>query len=268
MAGFCLEMAGDPSNAALQYRLADKLSTETAVDDQTGRLALRPPAAGTNEVEQVTPAGPELSLPAEPTNAVITNAVITNAVETNAVETTQPPIVWDRGKRPAELVCFVMLGRSPTGEQVQHQVRTYDAGVFAEISANGRVLGRSYPLADTADLAFTTWQKEIVRKLLKTGARLVTKETIARQLEEQNELLGLLARLILIGVLERPDVRRWETLPRWLQVARVACPPELKEFEVTVRTQNGGAAGTWHVDHPIQHNGSIFVSFCRDIQAR
>lgn len=230
IAGFCLELMNDPSNAALQYRLADKACTGASVEERTGALAARPAPAATNALEKTPPAPP-------------------------------------RRRPAAELVCFVMLGRQTSGMQAYYGQQTYSyaPGQYAEISVNGRVLGRSFPLADTASLGAITRQKDALRKTTKTVGRIAVKETIAHQFDRNEPLLGFLVRVILIGLLERPDTRCWETLPRWLQVARVACPPDLKEFDVTVKTAYGATVKTLHVKQPLQRNGPVFVSFCRDL---
>jgi hypothetical protein len=230
MAGFCLEMMDDRSNASLQYRKANDVSGTVYVDEGTGRMSYK---AADSSV-------------------------------TNATAFTAEPV--DTSPWPAELVCFVFAGRSPHGETVS---RPYaGAETYAEIYAGGKMLGRSYILADTVDLAFTTEQKEAIRKMVKTAARIAAKETISYQIEQNNELLGALVRLVLIGFLEQPDVRRWETLPRWLQVARVPCPPDLKEFEVVFRNTYGVETRRVTVTHPLIRRRATFVSFCRDIVPR
>lgn len=227
MAGFCLEMIDDRSNASLQYRKADELTSMTKIDDRTGRLALK-----------------------ERDDSV-----------TNAVVFTAPPI--DTAPWANELVCFILAGRSPHGETVY---KPYSGSeTHAEIQHQGKVLGRSYILTDTVDLAFTTEQKEALRKMVKTAARIAAKEAIAYQVEQNDELLGALVRLILIGILEQPDVRRWETLPRWLEVARVPCPPDLKEFDVVYKNAHGVETRRIHVTQPIARRRNTYVSFCRDI---
>jgi len=230
MAGFCLEMIDDDSNAALQYREADKISSTVHVDDKTGRLSSKSISTDSN-----APA-----------------ATVSAPVDTSP---------W-----PQELVCFVMTGRSPRGSDLQdgHR-RVADAVTYAEIQHEGKVLGRSYTLADTVDLAFTTEQKEAVRKMIKTAARVAAKETISYQVEQNDALLGALVRLVLIGMLEQPDLRRWETLPRYLQVARVPCPAGLKEFDVVFKSSDGIETGRQHVTNPITKRRNIYVSICRDI---
>lgn len=222
LAGFGLEMIGDPSNAALQYREAGNLLSRLAIDDRTGRLT---PRADTNDTVKI-----------------------------------------DASAWPAELVCFVMTGRAPRGANVWKDDLALDNASYAEFYAGDRLLGRSYALSDTMDLAFTTEQKEMARKMVKTVARVAAKETIAYQIEQDNELLGELVRFVLIGLLEQPDLRRWETLPRHLQVARFPCPPDLKSYTVVYRSSSGVELKRQEITAPLQKRGTILVSFCRDVE--
>jgi hypothetical protein len=224
LAGFGLELTGDPSNAALQYREAGTLLEFMAVDERTGRLA---PRTGTQD----------------------------------AAHPDQAP--W-----PAELVCFVMMGQAPRGRQVWKDEFDLSGTGYAELYDGERLLGRSYTLTDTMDLAFTTEQKEIARRMVKTVARVAAKESIAYQIEKDNQLLGELVRFVLIGLLEQPDTRRWETLPRYLQVARVPCPPDLQRFTVVYRSSSGVERRREVISAPLQRRGTTWVSFCRDLPAR
>jgi hypothetical protein len=52
LAGFCFELCGDDSNAAMQYRLAAKLAPESGLDAGTGRF--RPIHSPTNEPVVIT----------------------------------------------------------------------------------------------------------------------------------------------------------------------------------------------------------------------
>jgi hypothetical protein len=167
-----------------------------------------------------------------------------------------------------ELVCLVALGRSPMGESVFNGRRSFEHPPYAEIQVNGRTLGRSYALADVAEMAFEAAKQDALKRMAKTAARVAVKETIAYQLDKEDELLGALARIILFGFLEQPDYRRWETLPHWFSVARVPCPPDLKEFDVIFKSPSGIQLGRQHIVNPLQKNGKVFVSFCRDIQPR
>ena len=77
--------------------------------------------------------------------------------------------------------------------------------------------------------------------------------------------LAEIVRLVLIGLLEQPDLRGWQTLPRWLQVARVPCPPDLYQFDVVLRNRVGQEIARHHISHPLQRQGNTFLSFFRDL---
>lgn len=232
MAGFCLEMIDDEANAAVQYRQAATLLSGLAVDERTGRLQ---PAAATNAPPRRSRAGAESRVPPE----------------------------WKH-----ELVCFVLIGNSA---RMDFSRPPYDDGwsapAYAEIRHQGVVLGRSYLLTDTLDLAYTTDRLEAARKMAKTVSRVVIKEVVAESVAQSTKeaWLGDLTRLILIGLLERPDLRRWETLPRWLHVARVPCPDDLKEFEVVFKNSSGRVMGVQTVTAPLTLRRRLHVSFCRDL---
>lgn len=211
LAGFCLQMMDDESNAALQFRKAAALVPGLAIDDRTGRIGPASAASG-----------------------------------------------------PAELVCFIFIGglHNPAAGS---SVSKLEKAAFAEIHHEGQLLGRSHNLSDTVDLAFTTEQKEAAKKLAKTAARVAIKETVSYQIAQDNELLGELVRLILVGILEQPDLRRWETLPRWLQVARVPCPADLTSFDVVFKNHQGVTTRTVSVTEPLARRRNTFVSYCRDL---
>ena len=211
VAGFCLQMVDDDSNAALQFRKAAELAPGVAIDDRTGRLG---------------GAGAE---------------------------------TWTN-----ELVCFILLG-GMRGTAIRPAGHLVDKPLHAEIRAGGQLLGRSHNLSDALDLAFTTEQKQAAKKLAKTAARVAVKETVAYQIERENEVLGELVRLILIGLFEQPDTRRWETLPRWLQVARVPCPADLSSFDVDIKNSAGATVRHLTVTQPLTHRHRTFVSVVRDL---
>ncbi len=96
--------------------------------------------------------------------------------------------------------------------------------------------------------------------MAKDAARIATKEAIASTLESQNDGLGDLVRFLLFAM-EAPDNRRWETLPRWLAVARVPCPAGLEHY--TVVFNNGAPPKT--VTQPLARRGNLLISFCRDL---
>lgn len=231
VAGLALEMTDDPSNAALLYRKAAAAAPAgILVDEKSGRVGPRPPAA------------------------------------TNA-----PPPALPRPAAPAgwthELVCFALLGHAPSGgsTMADRWYGTPDAHV--EIRIGGRSAGRSYPLADVARLAAQTDARLAALRVAKTATRVVLKEVIAESVAQttDNDALGDLIRLVLIGLLERPDIRRWETLPRALHVARVPCPPDLRDAEIVVRAPGGAELRALSVSPPLARRRTTWVTFVRDL---
>ncbi len=242
IAGLALELIDDPSNAALQYRIAGELARRVEIDPDTGRLAhAPPPAADTNGVNETHRAWPEP--PAEPN---------------------RPSDPWS-----SELVVFLQLGRSPRGGTTIGSSAFHTPPVYAEIHANGQYLGRSYLLSDTAQLKAETERVRALREATKTISRIAIKEGIAIAVESKNnEFAGDLTRLVLIGLLEHPDHRRWETLPRWLQVARVPAPPDLTAYTVVLKDASGNTLRSFDVDEPLQRRRDLMVSFFRENPGR
>ncbi len=217
VAGLCLELMDDPSNAALQYRNAAGLLKEVRIDDKTG-----------------------------------------------AIITTDGQAQTRNRKQQAELVCLVMLARSPTGSQMVCGSSAFPCTTYAELFINGDYAGRSYTFTDTWQLLRATQDRTAALQITKTAVRLGVKATLAYQIKRQNETLGELAELMLLAF-ERPDDRRWETLPRLLQVARVPCPRDLSEYEVVFKNSSGRVLKKLRITSPIVRKDNTLFSFCRDI---
>lgn len=162
----------------------------------------------------------------------------------------------------AELVCFVLAGRARSRGVGGHASAQ---PVYAEIRHAGSVLGRSHVLTDTVTMSHKSDEVEAGRESIKTLTRIAIKESIAQTLEAEQDGLGDVARIILFGLLEQPDNRRWETLPRWLSVARVPCPEDLGEFEVVFRRASGGIVKSIRMPRPQSRRRNTYIAFCRDI---
>jgi len=238
LAGFCLAMIDDDSNATIQYHKADELARRAAVDPHTGRVSFKAPvAASTNESKNSeAPLLPPLQ-PMPP-----------------------PPV----GSNTAELVCFVLTGRTPPGDANPALVEAFSFPMYAEIRHHGQILGRSYMLTDTGELARKTAEKDALGKAVKTGIRVAIRAALAVWAEQKHEGLGV-PLFMLLMLLEEPDVRRWETLPQQMQVARVPCPPDLKDFDIVFRTSGGATVRTQHFTQPIARRRNIFVAVVRDL---
>ena len=162
-----------------------------------------------------------------------------------------------------ELICFVLIGRAPTESGTYSQRRRWGPSPYPEIYAGDRRLGRSHTFVTTQDLLAATEKRLATMKVVKTASRVVIKDTLANAVARENELLGGILWMLLFAA-ERPDTRRWETLPAWLQVARVPCPAELNSYRVVFRSSAGVKLGEKTVQVPLQRRGNVYVSFVRD----
>ncbi len=207
MAAFCLELCGDNSNAAMQYRQVAKLVPEAGIDESTGRFRL----------------------PNSPTN--------------------QPVIL---PANATELVCFIdfdgFSGMMP---------------YVAILYANGQALGTSHTLTSMYSLQTASSERMATRQAAKSLSRLAFKGALTLAAWSRNENLGVLTGLLLLA-LEDPDMRRWETLPAKLAVARVPCPSDLKQFDVEFRSYSGQVVRRMTVTAPLMRKDRIFVSILRD----
>ncbi len=209
VAGFCLEMIGDASNAALQYRKATELNP--ASDAAVTRL---------------------------------------HAAERS------------------ELVVFVLLGRMPAGPPAAGPEAGAVPRVVVEVPGRPPVEGA--PLTDALDLAFTTAQRELARQVAKTVTRIVIKDQIAEAVRKstRDEFLGELTRFVLIGLMEQPDTRRWETLPRFLYAMRVPYSESATPFRLRVTAPGGREFHAVEMPAPTVRRGRTWVSVYREIPPR
>jgi hypothetical protein len=186
--------------------------------------------------------------------------IVSESPENNSYDTGS----HDPGNYSGELVCVVLMGRTPKGN-VGYS-RTIQTRPYATISIGDRVVGRSYSLSGTVNLITETEKVTAALKSAKGIGRVAVKEGVAAALEHngQNELAGLV-RLALIGLLEQPDLRRWETLPSELQVARVPCPADLREIKVTFIDEQNPNGRTVLVTSPIKKRRNMFFSLVRDL---
>ncbi len=164
-----------------------------------------------------------------------------------------------------ELVCFILLGHSPTGAEMRGQ---YGMGFYhpaIRIYAENKYLGEATILTSISRLTFATWNLEAPARIVKMAARIAAKEAVTRSVENQDEFLGALTRIILIGMLEGPDIRRWETLPRWLAVARIPYSGELTALEVRLPGIVPGIDENIRVQRPLVKWGNVLFTFVRDL---
>jgi hypothetical protein len=165
---------------------------------------------------------------------------------------------------PAELICFLGLGRAPSELDGTRPRRAWNRIAYADIVVDGRLLGRTYQISNTARLLVGTQARMAALKTAKTVGRIVVKEVIAGSVAKQDSLLGQLLRLALYAA-EVPDTRRWETLPLSLQVGRVPCPPDLTHYTLVFRDGAGRTIHARTVAAPLARRDRTFVSFAREL---
>jgi len=178
-----------------------------------------------------------------------------------AMPDAQPEPLKGEGR---DLICLVSAGKVPRRGNGGNGYLYHGQPVYAEIYAGGKKLGRSYTLTDTAQLAFTSEQIDAAREAVKTVARVVLKDAVADSIQERDAFLGSLAHIILIQLLEQPDRRRWETLPRWLGVARLRWTGSTDGLEAVFRT-DGYVVKRVPVTAPVMTRRNMSVTFVRDI---
>ena len=172
--------------------------------------------------------------------------------------TNAPP---DRAPPDRELICFIGIGRAPifTMRSSAQNLR-WGTNPYVEVHSGGNLLGRSYTLKTTAALAAATERRIAAIQAAKTVTRIVIKESIASAVEENNVLLGGLLRILLFAT-EIADTRSWQTLPNWLQVARVPLPENATEIELRFKTSSGATLRRMTIPHDLpQTDGKRFFN--------
>ena len=219
LAGLCMELVDDPSNARVEYRKASTISDVVDVSDMGFFV---PDGVVDHEDAATQPTGPAAG--------------------------------------QAHVVCMIFVGR----------IADYSAGArrgapgkpCVSLMHNGEVLGEAYVLADLGLLAAASEREEAAKSAAKGTARVAGKWAVSRQVAEQNEIAGSLLWLTLL-MLEQPDFRHWETLPRYVYVARVPCAADLDSLDVVVRGAGAGPRREASITRPVQQQGLLLVTFDR-----
>jgi Flp pilus assembly protein TadD len=173
---------------------------------------------------------------------------------TNTQQSVTPP--------EKQLICFVGIGRAPLFNMGAHprNVR-WGLNPYMEVRSGNMVLGRSYSLSTTTSLAAETQRRIAAIQAAKTVTRIVIKESIADAVSDDNPLLGELLRIFLYAT-EVPDTRSWQTLPNWLQVARVPLPENTSNIQLVFKTSSGATMKIIEVptDLPGKDGKSVFTA--------
>ncbi len=152
----------------------------------------------------------------------------------------------------SELVCFIDL-----------DARNGILPDFAEIHAEGQLLGTSRTLSTLFDLESASRQRMNARRTAKALTRIALKESLALYASSKDHDLGGLVWLLLFSM-EKEDVRHWETLPRKMAVARVPCPDTLSGCDVVFKSYSGETIKRIAIQGSLMKKGRIFVGICRN----
>ena len=148
-----------------------------------------------------------------------------------------------------EFIAFIGIGRAPTFNMgPPGQNLRWGSNPYVEVRQGDQILGRSYTLMTTTTLAHETERRIAAIQAARTVTRIIIKESISRAVEENNTLLGGILRIFLYAT-EAPDTRSWQTLPNWLQVARVPLADDTTELELHFKTSAGTTIKTMRI-HP------------------
>ncbi len=225
VAAFCMEMAHDIDGALYEYRSVSNMLDDINIDTQTGSIT----------ADQDHP----------------------STGNTTDIRLEQ---LW-----PSELVCFISIGQSPAENACAcHANYRWGSAPYAEIYCDGKYAGRSYTFANTHELMKATNEKRAALLAAKDTIRILIKDAVANAVSEKNAITGEILRLILFSC-EAPDSRRWETLPLYLQIARVPCPDNLQSYEVIFKRKDGQILARRKITRPLARRDNVIVSFCREL---
>ncbi len=103
------------------------------------------------------------------------------------------------------------------------------------VFANAQVLDTQLVHTRLLPIARSALAKRGKSVAARHALRLVAKNQIANQLEDQDALVGGIARLLFL-VLEQADTRSWETLPAWLSLVRAEVPTGIDSVNVQINS--------------------------------
>jgi uncharacterized protein len=145
--------------------------------------------------------------------------------------------------RPAgELIVFVSQGKSPVKiprnivlpPSIRFSFSTYESrsgylppptvGPLSEMVLSGTVT------TDVGEVLNASLDERLVEVLVKETARVVAKEAIAQNIE--NDDLEVLVRVVFF-LMEQPDTRCWETLPAYMSMIRVPLSPGSNQISLS-----------------------------------
>ncbi|MNJ93462.1 hypothetical protein D3C87_111440 [compost metagenome] len=150
-------------------------------------------------------------------------------------EVKENPAWYDRSL--GELVIIYQQGWGPRKSPDRNSyamptmVPVYSVTQKMMLAVEGKTPVVSRPVYDVQSAAISTLQEDYGILAAKRVAGIATKEVLADQVRQKNELLGALAWVALYAS-DRADVRQWSTLPQTIQTARIHLKPGKYKFSL------------------------------------
>lgn len=143
--------------------------------------------------------------------------------------------LW-KEKSTGELIVILQQGWGPRKEPRPENprypylvpVRNYTQTAAIEI--NGKREAQTTPVFSVQDVAIKTLNDDYGRLVASRVGGMVTKAVLSDQIRQKDEILGLLAWVVL-NAADQADLRQWSTLPQTFQIARIP----LKSGKYTVK---------------------------------
>jgi hypothetical protein len=112
----------------------------------------------------------------------------------------------------------------------------------AKLVIQGQATTNSSLVYDVSSAAIKTLNEDAGILLAKRLAGVATKEVLADQVRQKNELLGAVAWVAMYAS-DRADLRQWSTLPQTIQTARMNLKPGKYKIQIFGTNSSGGLTG-------------------------
>lgn len=148
-------------------------------------------------------------------------------------------IVYECGKSPIKVPENIVV---PTGKTIvrisfpKYKNLPY-ASHYADIFVKNKLTHKTVVMENIGKMAYEALSDRRVRDIAKMAARVISKDLVARKLNDENPFAGLAADIFNVAT-EVADTRSWTTLPDTIQVARIPVEAD-QATEIEIRPQVG-----------------------------
>ena len=131
-------------------------------------------------------------------------------------------------------------------------------GPTMDISVDGQLLGRTQMMADIEGMAVRNLHDKLPVLFVKQAIRTAAKGVAAKQLYDDDQVVGILVSTFGTLITEQADLRGWITLPRDIQVSRVWVQPTVRA--VTLNIEGTPLAGSSKIEVPVEPEKTTVVN--------